>query len=212
MSLLNTCIPESFRGLHPAFGSKILAIDAVPVIIVTANVHYGFRFVHPSITRDSVSFCNVTVTYTHYGADDEIHVEAWLPADDEWNERYYGVGGGGYAAGRFQLPYGTMTGAIAEGYAVSTTDAGLGRYATPEDASSWVLLGPGNVDLHKVQDFGSVSLHDQVTWLCLEIPENRTSSLTPCRQRLVRGLSRASMGKVQSILTGMDAPKEVAKV
>ena len=169
VSLLSACIPETFTAapLSSFLGAEIISIEAAPVLNTTVNIHYAFRFIQPSISAENLSFCNITISYTHPGTDDRVNVETWLPAESEWNERYYAVGGGGFAAGRFELPYSTMAGAVAEGYATSTTDAGLGPHVDPEDASSWVLLSPGNVDWHKVQDLGSVSLNDQVSCHCL---------------------------------------------
>lgn len=170
-SSLSKCAPGTFETSHlSVFGADILSIDASPVRNITRTVPSGFRFIQPSVDAVNLSFCNVTVTYTHPGTDDRIHVETWLPTASHWNERLYSVGGGGYAAGRFELPYSSMVGALAEGYAASTTDAGLGINTDSQDASSWILLSPGNVDLHKVQDFGSVSLNDQVrTRICFHL-------------------------------------------
>ena len=163
-SLLAKCVPSTFRQ-PPVFGAEILSIDAAPVTNFTADVHSAYRFTQPSVYAENLSFCNVTVAYTHPGHDDRVHVEIWLPAGqhDDWNERFYAVGGGGLAAGRFFLSYTSMAGAVAEGYATSTTDAGAGLDANPQDATPWALLSPGNVDLNQVQNLGSVSLVDQVS-------------------------------------------------
>lgn len=51
-----------------------------------------------------------------------------------------------------------MAGALGEGYVSTTTDGGVGM--SPE---SWALASEGNVNLYALQDFGSVSLNDQVS-------------------------------------------------
>lgn len=158
-SLLSACVPETFSS-PTVFGVEILSIDAKPVLNFTASVPVDVRFVLPAAEVRNAAFCNVTVTYAHPGTDDSIIVETWLPAESAWNERYFATGGGGYAAGRFDLSYGNMAAAVAEGYATSSTDAGVGK--DPMSSDDWALLSPGNIDLHKVRDFGTTSLNDQV--------------------------------------------------
>jgi len=165
---LARCSPSTFGTLR-MFGSEILSIEASAVTNFTANAHYAYRFTQPSISVEHVSFCNVTITYTHPGTSDCTHVEIWLPEHEQWNERLYSVGGGGFAAGRFFLSYTSMAGAIAEGYATSSTDAGTGYAADPQDASSWVLLSPGNVDYNLVRNLGATSLNEQVRFASCQI-------------------------------------------
>lgn len=47
--------------------------------------------------KEAIDFCNITVTYTHPGLNDEVNVYVWLPLQS-WNERFIGVGGLGFAA------------------------------------------------------------------------------------------------------------------
>lgn len=160
-SLLSVCTPDTFSTPPSLCGAEILSIHAVPVLNFTANVPSAYRFVHPAISAENLAFCNVTVTYKHTGTDDEIIVEAWLPEKDNWNERFYTAGGSGWTAGRADLTYLTATGALAEGYATSSTDSGLG-YNPDAYSLDWAHTSPGNIDVHKLQDFASVTLNDQV--------------------------------------------------
>lgn len=140
------------------FGAKILSLSSQLVTNYTSYAPEAYNFNHPAVYADSIDFCNVTVTCTHPGHDDQIHVEAWLPL--EWNDRLQAVGGGGTVAGRFALSYMLMAGAIGEGYATVSTDAGVST--DPNGYGEWASLGPGNVDLHAMQNFGSVALNDEV--------------------------------------------------
>ncbi|KAH8424251.1 putative feruloyl esterase [Aspergillus melleus] len=154
-SLASTCLPETFTT--PAiFGAEILSLAASWVTNYTLNVPATFNYNHGDVGLNNTRFCNVTVTYTHPGHEDLITVETWLP--QQWNQRLQATGGGGWNAGRFVLSDFFMAGAIGEGYAATTTDAGLGRGSSP---NSWALKSPGNVNLYDVQNLGYVSLNDQ---------------------------------------------------
>lgn len=121
----------------------------------------------PAVELQNGNFCNVTVTYTHPGQNDNIIVEAWLPIDN-WNGRFQATGGGGWAAGREPMNTVAMEGGLAEGFSTITTDGGV---ATGYDASPWALASPGNVNLYNLQNFASVALHDEVCAVPL-IPSN----------------------------------------
>ncbi|TGJ79726.1 hypothetical protein E0Z10_g9046 [Xylaria hypoxylon] len=155
-SLLKACVPDTFSGLS-LFGGEILSIETTLVSNYSASVPAAYRFTAPSAQVTNATFCNVTLSYTHPGQNDNIIVETWLPTDN-WNERFLAVGGGGWVAGRFILSYGGMQGAIADGYATITTDAGLG---SANDASSWGQISPGNVNLYNLQNLATVSLNDE---------------------------------------------------
>ncbi|KAJ0415147.1 Tannase/feruloyl esterase [Aspergillus carlsbadensis] len=95
----------------------------------------------------SLSFCNVSVSYTHPGQEDNVTVTAWLPVDD-WNGRMLGVGGGGWVAGGPNSQSYALAAGVASGYASTTTDAGL-NLGVDGSASGWALVSPGNVHLYK---------------------------------------------------------------
>jgi hypothetical protein len=156
-SLLAACAPETFSAIS-LFGAQVLSIQASLTANFSATGLDIYRFTQPTAELHNATFCNVTISYTHPGQNDNIIVEAWLLVEN-WNNRLQAVGGGGWAAGRFFLSYGNMYGALADGYATITTDAGLGA---SQDASSWALLSPGNVNLYNLQNLASVSLDDEV--------------------------------------------------
>ncbi|GAA2419184.1 hypothetical protein GCM10010404_92180 [Nonomuraea africana] len=69
--------------------------------------------------------CEVTVTLTHGG--DHARVRVWLP-DTGWNGRFQAAGGSAYAAGDNGAALST---GVKQGYAMATTDAGVGDASTP---------------------------------------------------------------------------------
>ncbi|KAK0620843.1 Tannase/feruloyl esterase [Immersiella caudata] len=154
-----SCVPSTFGNIA-LFGGEIQAVAAALVTNHSASVSSARRFTQPSVEVRNASFCNITVTYTHPGQGDSIIVEAWLPPKEVWNGRLQAVGGGGFIAGRYSEFYTAMSGAIGDGYATMTSDAGLGGALDP---TSWALLSPGNVNLYYLQNLASVSLDDAAT-------------------------------------------------
>jgi pimeloyl-ACP methyl ester carboxylesterase len=110
----------------------------------------------PTLLQDvhHLNFCEVNVTLTHPGEDDLVQIQTWLPLNT-WNERYLGVGGAAWAAG-----FGTPDLAIpaSQGYAVSSTDAGLPF--NPLSPEAWVLGPDGAVNIGLLTNFAHRSIHD----------------------------------------------------
>ncbi len=94
------------------------------------------------------AFCRVALTVAP-----QIHIEVWLPK--VWNERYQGVGGGGYAG---VISYAAMATALREGYTTASTDTGHlsavgGTFAlNPDGTLNWGLI----------EDFAERSLYQMV--------------------------------------------------
>ncbi len=153
------CAPATFTNVS-LFGAELLSLQASLVTNHSRSVPEADRFTQPSLEVQNATFCNITVTYTHPGQSDTVVVEAWLPILEKWNSRLQAVGGGGWVAGRNDPSYSAMSGAIGDGYATITTDAGLGN---AQDAYSWGLLSPGNVNMYALQNLASVSLEDGVS-------------------------------------------------
>lgn len=138
------------------FGAEFLRLEASLVSNYSQFVYEGYYLNHNSLNVTDVSFCNVSLAYTHPGQSDTINVQVWLPTV-AWNGRMQGIGGSGWSAGMTPFSFTAMAGAVGEGYVGVTTDGGHNSDADPSD---WALLSPGNVNLYALQDFGSVSLND----------------------------------------------------
>jgi hypothetical protein len=156
LALSEACNATTFAPV--VFGAEILTLDDSVVTNYSASVPDAFRFTAPSVELRNATFCNVTLSYTYPGQNDEVIVEAWLPLEG-WNGRFQAVGGGGWVAGRSAISYGAMGGALADGFATITTDAGLGDAM---DASEWALTSPGNINWSNLHNLASITLNDEV--------------------------------------------------
>lgn len=105
-----------------------------------------------SQVTDVPAYCDVTVTLTHPGEGDHAKVRVWLP-EEGWNGRLQTVGGSAFAAG----DYGTgLAGAVKNGYAAATTDAGVKTYLD----TTWALDTQGRVNASLLKNFASRSEHE----------------------------------------------------
>ncbi|MER7786663.1 tannase/feruloyl esterase family alpha/beta hydrolase [Streptomyces sp. NPDC097640] len=98
------------------------------------------------------AYCEVTVTLTHPGDGDHAQVRTWLPASG-WNGRFQALGGSAYAAGDNGVGMAT---AVKNGYAATTTDAGVGDVLD----INWALNGQGQVNTALLKNFASRSQHE----------------------------------------------------
>lgn len=98
------------------------------------------------------AFCEVTVTLTHPGDGDHAKVQTWLPVSG-WNGRFQGLGGAAYLAGDNNVGLAT---AVKNGYAATTTDAGVGDALD----TSWALNSNRQVNTALLKNFASRSQHE----------------------------------------------------
>ncbi|KAI0005655.1 tannase and feruloyl esterase [Xylariaceae sp. FL0662B] len=137
-------------------GAAVVSLSAQLVTNYSRQVTPTYYPNHNGLNVTGVSFCNVTVSYTHEGQDDLVGVETWLPVED-WNGRLQAAGGSGLGPGRFDMSYGGMAGAVGEGYATASTDAGI---PNPLDPYSWVLESPGKANDVLLRHWGGDILND----------------------------------------------------
>jgi len=99
-------------------------------------------FLGPNATTDA-RFCRVVGVIER-----EIGFEIWLPP--QWNQRYLGVGNGGYTGA---INYPALIGGVTRGFATASTDTG---HLTPDGFfdSRWI---PGHPD--RVENFGRRAQH-----------------------------------------------------
>ncbi|XDG04174.1 hypothetical protein ABKA04_003789 [Annulohypoxylon sp. FPYF3050] len=152
---MSNCNPSAISA--PTLkGAVVLSIYTQLVTNYSRQVTPVYYPNHDGLEVENASFCNVTVSYTPHEQNNVVSVETWLPIEN-WNGRLQAAGGSGLGPGRFDMSYGNMAGAIGEGYATASTDAGI---STPLDPYSWVLDGPGKIDEVLVRHWGGDVLND----------------------------------------------------
>jgi hypothetical protein len=163
-----TLIPMAADAARPAAATRCAAlpVDAPPgaaVEAVSATAQPAGTVAFPGSpipgqapVTDVPARCEVTVTLTHPGAGDHVHVKIALPQDPkQWSGRFQATGGSAYLAGDFGFPLAT---GVKAGYVTAATDAGVG--GNPVDVSGWALDADGRLDNALLTDFASRSAHD----------------------------------------------------
>ncbi|KAL4929476.1 Tannase/feruloyl esterase [Aspergillus undulatus] len=138
-------------------GASINLLYANVVSNASAYVPESAYTNHGPVNVTDVSFCVVSIAYTHTSQSDVVNTQVWLPLNDTWNGRMMGIGGGGFYCGLYPANFMAMLAAVGEGYAAVSTDCGHTVLQTLED---WLLESPGHVNEHLLEDFASVALND----------------------------------------------------
>lgn len=148
-SLTSLCTVSHVQASLPADG-------VVPGVIldpssVTANALINYTATAQALggvsSTSTSTYCNVTVSYTHAGADDTVWLWYTLPAPSAFKNRFYIAGGGGYS-----LSTEDPTGGLEYGAVSGSTDAGYGGF----DGTSLdevVLDGNGTINWQNVYMF-----------------------------------------------------------
>jgi hypothetical protein len=93
------------------------------------------------------SFCRVSIV-----VQSAINIEVWLPVET-WNNRFKGVGGGGYAG---VISWSALAGALRDGYATASTDTG---HTSAEIFDASFAFNPdGTLNWQLIEDFASRSV------------------------------------------------------
>ncbi|KAK6700571.1 hypothetical protein SNK05_013397 [Fusarium graminearum] len=148
-----TCTDETFKSIK---------LDNAEILSINANVS---SIELPELPTNEwpipagsppINVCKVVVTYTHPGWNDTINAYVWLPISG-WNERFVGVGGGGWSTG--DVP--DLGPPASKGYAAVTTDGG--RPMTNRQSMDWALTKSGHLNWPPLQNFAAVALDDATT-------------------------------------------------
>ncbi|MFF7094446.1 DUF6351 family protein [Streptomyces rubradiris] len=126
-------------------------VDSVTAVRREGGTVHGSGILGGTVTGVP-AYCEVTVTLTHPGDGDHAGIRTWLPVTG-WNGRLQALGGTAFAAGDNGTGLAT---AVKNGYAATTTDAGVGDVLDV----GWALNGQGRVNTALLKNFASRSQHE----------------------------------------------------
>ncbi|KAF4440864.1 hypothetical protein F53441_12175 [Fusarium austroafricanum] len=147
-----SCTKDAFKSIK-LDGAEILSISTN---LTNAELPPKPTNEWPNNSTDPFPVCQVTVQYTHPGWNDTINTYVMLPVKG-WNQRFVGVGGGGWSTG--DVP--DLAQPASKGYAAVTTDGG--HLLANRQELDWAFTSPGNLNWPALQNFAAVSLDDAAT-------------------------------------------------
>lgn len=152
-TLADICSASYSKGKLPLNAIEGITVDPSSVSAQAFyNVSVSGQVMYPDATFD---YCNVTFAYSHNGWDDRVLVTYWLPTPSEFQSRFLGTGGGGYAinSGSQSVAGGIIYGAVA-----GLTDGGFGGF--DQNWDSVFPLSNGTANLQSVYMFGYQAIHE----------------------------------------------------
>ncbi|GAP84734.2 putative tannase [Rosellinia necatrix] len=154
-SLADVCTVANVQAALPTNGT-LLGIDLIPSSVTASplyNVTSGGGMMSGSST--AITYCNVTLSYTHTGKGDKVVVKYAFPDPSAFKNRFYVAGGGGYSLSS------DATGGIQYGAASGATDAGYDAFSYSYDEV--VLHGNGSTNWDATHMFGYQALGEMTT-------------------------------------------------
>ncbi|TIA03757.1 Tannase 30 kDa subunit [Aureobasidium pullulans] len=138
-SLADVCTVSNVQAALPANGT-LLGIDLIPSAVTASAVYNASTSMGEmgSSGGATYSYCNVTITYTHTGKNDEVVVKYAFPQPSDFKKRFYVAGGGGFSLSS------TATGGLEYGAVGAATSAGYDAFDYSYDEV--VLAGNGSIN------------------------------------------------------------------
>ncbi|THZ55951.1 Tannase 30 kDa subunit [Aureobasidium pullulans] len=138
-SLADVCTVSNVQAALPANGT-LLGIDLIPSAVTASAVYNASTSMGGmgSSGGATYSYCNVTITYTHTGKNDEVVVKYAFPQPSDFKKRFYVAGGGGFSLSS------TATGGLEYGAVGAATSAGYDAFDYSYDEV--LLAGNGSIN------------------------------------------------------------------
>ncbi|KAI1746912.1 Tannase/feruloyl esterase [Xylaria castorea] len=156
-SLADVCTVKNVQAALPANGT-LLGIELIPSSVTASplyNVTSGGSGMSMSGSSTALTYCNVTVSYTHTGKGDTVVIKYAFPEPSVFKNRFYVAGGGGYSLSS------DATGGIEYGAGSGATDAGYDAFSNSYDEV--VLYGNGSTNWDATYMFGYQALGEMTT-------------------------------------------------
>ncbi|KAJ9660086.1 hypothetical protein H2198_002783 [Neophaeococcomyces mojaviensis] len=155
-SLDDVCTVSNVQAVLPSNGT-LLGINLIPSAVTASAVYNssadsagGMGMGMGGSSTANYPYCNVTVTYTHPGKNDEVVIKYAFPQPSDFKNRFYVAGGGGYSLSS------TATGGLQYGAAGGATSAGYDAFTQSYD--DVVLYGNGSINWDATHMFGYQAL------------------------------------------------------
>lgn len=154
LTLDELCTTSYAASKLPAAGTyEGITVDASSVITTLAsNYSVEDNTFYPDAT---ISYCNITFSYTHDGRDDNVNVAYFAPDPAAFMNRFLATGGGGLM---INSGISSVSGGVSIGAVAGLTDGGFGSFDTQADAH--FLLANGTVNWEDAYMFGYQAIHE----------------------------------------------------
>jgi hypothetical protein len=192
-AIFNTSGVNGTGATDVAPGATITLLDSAGTLTLT-----GGNAVNQTFCRVTIVVPNANGTFT----PSAINIEVWLP-ETNWNGRYEGVGGGGFAgtisakASVSSTPTGLVN-ALNAGYASASTDTGHPSSV----GGAFVLNADNSLNVGLAIDFATRSLHD------LAVQSKFIINQFYSRAPLYSYWNGCSTGGRQGMIEAMDHPDD----
>ncbi|RAH68524.1 tannase and feruloyl esterase [Aspergillus aculeatinus CBS 121060] len=141
VSLEDVCTSAYAKAAIPSTG---LAQGVVtnPSSVTAAPVYNESTAGSNYYPAGTYNYCNITMTYSHAGKDDEVLLQFWMPSPEDFQNRWLSTGGFGFAINvATNVPAGLPYGAVA-----GRTDGGFGSFDTQFSSVYPLVNGTANYD------------------------------------------------------------------
>ncbi|TGJ86258.1 hypothetical protein E0Z10_g2506 [Xylaria hypoxylon] len=155
-SLADVCTVKNVQAALPANGT-LLGINLIPSSVIASPLYNVTASGGGMFTSGSspLTYCNVTLSYTHAGKGDTVVVKYAFPEPSVFKNRFYVAGGGGYSLSS------DATGGIEYGAASGATDAGYDAFSYSFDEVA--LYGNGTTNWDATHMFGYQALGEMTS-------------------------------------------------